>query len=247
LIEDSERLQQSVAEGLRRSGYAVDVAGDGETGLWRAKTHDYDAVILDLMLPGLEGLAVLAALRAAGRDTHVLVLTARDAVEDRVRGLRAGADDYLVKPFAFDELLARVEALTRRRHGRPHPTIAIGDLVIDTAARVVRRGKDLIDLSPREYALLDYLAARGDAVVSRTEIEEHIYDDRTEPMSNVVDAAVYALRRKIDTPGRPSLIVTRRGMGYSLRVPPETTTTEPSPPSTTSSSASSAATSDDDQ
>ena len=208
-----------MAEGLRQSGYAVDVAGDGETGLWQAKTHDYDAIILDLMLPGMDGLSVLSGMRAAGRDAHVLVLTARDGVEDRVRGLRAGADDYLVKPFAFDELLARVEALTRRRHGRPHPTIQIGDLVIDTAARVVRRGGELIDLSPREYALLDYLAARGDAVVSRTEIEAHIYDDRTEPMSNVVDAAVYALRRKIDTPARPSLIITRRGMGYSLRVP----------------------------
>lgn len=219
LVEDSERLQRSVSAGLRRSGYAVDIAGDGDTGLWRAKSNDYDAIILDLMLPGLDGLSVLAGMRAAGRDAHVLVLTARDTVEDRVRGLRAGADDYLVKPFSFDELLARVEALTRRRHGRTHPTIRVGDIVIDTAARVVRRGDDVIDLSPREYALLDYLAARGDAVVSRTEIEAHIYDDRAELMSNVVDAAVYALRRKIDTPGRPSLIVTRRGMGYSLRVP----------------------------
>src|SRR4051812_3688782 len=188
LVEDSERLQRSIAEGLRRSGYSVDVAGDGETGLWRAKSHDYDAVILDLMLPGLDGLSVLAGIRAAGGGTHVLVLTARGAVEDRVRGLPAGGDGYLVQPFAFDELLARVEALPRRRHGRKNPTICIGDLVIDTVARLVRRGENVIELSPREYALLDYLAARGDAVVSRTEIEAHIYDDRTEPMSNVVDA-----------------------------------------------------------
>jgi DNA-binding response OmpR family regulator len=219
LVEDSERLQRSIGTGLRRSGYAVDVAGDGETGLWHARSHDYDVIILDLMLPGLDGLSVLAALRSEGRDSHVLVLTARDTVEERVQGLRAGADDYLVKPFAFDELLARVEALARRRHGRKSPEITVGDLVLDTAARAVRRGSEVIELSRREYALLEYLAARRGAVVSRTEIEAHIYDDRTELMSNVVDAAVYSLRRKIDVAGRPSLIQTRRGMGYSLRDP----------------------------
>jgi DNA-binding response OmpR family regulator len=216
-VEDSERLQRSVGAGLRKSGYAVDVAGDGETGLWHARSHEYDVIILDLMLPALDGLSVLNAIREGGRDTHVLLLTAKDTVEDRVRGLRAGADDYLVKPFAFDELLARVEALTRRSHGRKNPSVSVGDLVIDTAARVVRRGERAIELSPREYALLEYLAARRGAVVSRTEIEAHIYDERAEPMSNVVDAAVYALRRKLDVPGRPSLIHTRRGMGYSLR------------------------------
>jgi DNA-binding response OmpR family regulator len=216
IIEDSERLRQAVGTGLRKSGYAVDEAGDGRTGLWLAESNDYDVIVLDLMLPGMDGLTLLGQLRAGGRETHVLVLTARDTVDDRVKGLRAGADDYLVKPFAFDELLARVEALTRRRHNAKNPRIELGELVIDRAARTVRRGDTPVDLSPREYALLEYLAVRRGAVVSRTEIEEHLYDSRAEPMSNVVDAAVYALRKKIDPPSGPSLVQTRRGMGYVL-------------------------------
>src|SRR3954469_15034587 len=154
LVEDSPRLRESVATGLRKSGYAVDVAADGTNGLWYAESNDYDVIVLDLMLPGIDGLTLLGRLRAGARESHVLVLTARDTVEARVPGLRAGADDYLVKPFAFDELLARVEALTRRRHGRKNPTICIGDLVIDTVARLVRRAENVIELSPREYALL---------------------------------------------------------------------------------------------
>jgi DNA-binding response OmpR family regulator len=221
LIEDSERLQRSVGTGLRNAGYAVDVAGDGAVGLWQARSNDYDVIVLDLMLPGLDGLSLLSTLRADGRDTHVLILTARDQVEDRVRGLRAGADDYLTKPFAFDELLARVQALTRRRHNVKSPRIAAGDLAIDTLARTVTRAGRPIPLSPREYALLEYLALRRGQVVSRTEIEAHIYDDQAEPMSNVVDAAIYALRRKLDLPGAPSLICTRRGMGYLLQAEPQ--------------------------
>jgi DNA-binding response OmpR family regulator len=217
LIEDSERLQRSVGTGLRNAGYAVDVAGDGATGLWQARSNDYDVIVLDLMLPGLDGLSLLSTLRAEGRDTHVLILTARDQVDDRVLGLRTGADDYLVKPFAFDELLARVQALTRRRHNVKSTRIAVGDLEIDTLARTAVRGDKPIPLSPREYALLEYLALRQGQVVSRREIEAHIYDDQAEPMSNVIDAAIYALRRKIDLPGRPPLIHTRRGMGYVLQ------------------------------
>ncbi|HEY2587954.1 MAG TPA: response regulator transcription factor [Tepidisphaeraceae bacterium] len=217
LIEDSERLQRSVGTGLRNAGYAVDIVGDGATGLWEARSNDYDVIVLDLMLPGLDGLSLLTRLRAEGRDTHVLILTARDQVEDRVLGLRTGADDYLVKPFAFDELLARVQALTRRRHNVKSPRIAIGDLAVDTLARTVARGDKSITLSPREYALLEYLALRPGQVVSRREIEAHIYDDQAEPMSNVIDAAIYALRRKIDLPGRAPLIHTRRGMGYVLQ------------------------------
>jgi len=221
LIEDSERLQRSVGEGLRHAGYAVDITGDGREGLYLANSHPYDTIILDLMLPGLSGIELLKSLRTTGNNTHVLVLTSRDAVEDRVLGLRTGADDYLVKPFAFDELLARVQALTRRAAGRKNPILHIGPIDIDTAGRRVLRQGAPIDLTPRDYALLEYLALRQGTVVSRTEIEEHIYDAHVEPMSNVVDAAVYALRKKIDTPGEPSLIETRRGMGYVVKGVPE--------------------------
>jgi len=216
LVEDSERLQRSLGTGLRRAGHAVDVTGTGTDGLWRATGTDYDVLILDVMLPGLDGLSVLRQLRERGRDTHVLLLTARDTVEDRVTGLRAGADDYLVKPFAFDELLARVEALGRRQRGRKDPVLRVADLELDTGARTVRRAGRPIPLLPREYALLAYLAGRAGEVVSRADIEAHIYDDRVEPMSNVVDSAVCALRRKVDPPGGPSLITTRRRLGYVL-------------------------------
>jgi DNA-binding response OmpR family regulator len=201
---------------LRKTGYAVDVAGDGEEGLWYAESNDYDVIVLDLMLPKMDGLTVLQRLRDQGKTTHILILTARDTVEDRVRGLQMGADDYLIKPFAFDELTARVKALSRRAHGVKSPRIAIGELVIDLASHSAARGGEPIPLTRREYALLEFLALRQGEVVSRTEIENHIYDDRAEPMSNVVDAAVYALRRKIDRPGKPSLIETRRGLGYVI-------------------------------
>jgi two-component system, OmpR family, response regulator len=217
LIEDSERLQRSVATGLRKAGYAVDVSGDGNEGLWYARSNAYDVIVLDLMLPGMDGLTLLRRLRQSGRDAHVLILTAKDTVEDRVVGLRAGADDYLIKPFAFDELLARVQALARRHHGVKNPQVTIGGLRIDTAARSAWRGERLIELSAREYAVLEYLLLRQGQVVTRPEIEQHVYDERAELMSNVVDAAVYSLRKKIDVPGEPSLIQTRRGMGYVMQ------------------------------
>jgi len=216
VIEDSERLRRSLAVGLRKSGYAVDLAADGAQGLWSAQSNTYDVIILDLMLPEVDGLTILQTLRRKEIDSQVLILTAKDTVEDRVKGLRLGADDYLVKPCAFDKLLARIEVLTRRRHGIKSPQIVIGDLQLDTAARTVRRGGEMIELPPREYALLEYLALRKGQVVSRTEIEQHIYDEHVEPASNVVDAAVYALRRKIDPVEGPSFIRTRRGMGYTL-------------------------------
>lgn len=223
LAEDSQRLQRALSTGLRREGCAVDLAGDGNSALWHATHHPYDVIILDLMLPGMDGLEVLRRLREAGgengADTNVLVLTARDSVSDRVTGLRAGADDYLVKPFAFEELLARIQALVRRRHNVRNPTITIDDLSIDTAARKVTRGGQEIELAAREYALLEFLALRSGQVVSRSEIESHLYDEQADLMSNVIDAAVYALRKKIDAPGRPSFIQTRRGMGYMLQSP----------------------------
>ncbi len=220
-VEDSKRLQRSVAAGLRKMGYAVDVTGDGNEGLWLAESNEYDVLILDLMLPGLDGLSLLKRLRGQGRQTPVLILTAKDAVEDRVEGLHAGADDYLIKPFAFEELTARIQALARRAYQARNPRIVIGDLVIDTAARTVSRSPDgeVIPLPPREYALLELLALQPGKVISRTDIEQHIYDDRADPMSNVVDSAVCALRRKIDRPGAPSMIQTRRGMGYVLELP----------------------------
>ncbi len=217
LIEDSARLQRSLGLGLRRAGYALDAATDGNEGLTLAQSHAYDVIILDLMLPGLDGMSVLRRLRADGGDAHVLILTARDTLDDRVAGLRAGADDVLIKPFAFEELLARIEALVRRRHGQKNPKIVIGELEIDTAARRVARAGQAITLAPREYALLEYLAARRGEVVTRSEIEEHLYDGRAELASNAVDSAVCALRRRIDADDGPSLIETRRGHGYVLR------------------------------
>jgi DNA-binding response OmpR family regulator len=216
LVEDSQRLQRSIGAGLRRAGYALDVAGDGPTGLQLAEDNPYDVIILDLMLPGLDGLSLLHRLRQGDGDAHVIILTARDTVEDRVRGLRAGADDFLTKPFAFEELLARIQALVRRRHGQRNPRLAIGPLEIDTAARQVAREGSPVPLAPREYALLEYLAARQGQVVTRTEIEEHLYDGRAELSSNAVDSAICALRRRIDVPGSVSLIETRRGHGYVL-------------------------------
>ena len=214
LVEDSPRLLATISHGLRKAGYAVDTAQDGTSGLWQAEGNPYDLLILDVMLPGISGFEILSQLRARNCLTHVLMLTARDAIEDRVKGLRLGADDYLIKPFAFDELLARIEALTRRQHSVKSRSIALADMVIDLSARNVRRQGKLIELAPREYAVLEYLVLRRGTVVSRTELEAHIYDARAELASNVVDAAIYALRRRIDVAGRPSLIQTRRGMGY---------------------------------
>ena len=221
LVEDSPRLQRNIATALRRSGYAVDTAGDGDEGLWLAETHDYDAIVLDIMLPKRDGLDVLRALRASGRPAHVLLLTARDTVADRVTGLQAGADDYLVKPFALEELLARVQALCRRAYGTKQPRLAVADLEIDSAARIARRAGRPVPLTAREYQLLEYLAHRRGEVVSRTEIEAHIYDGQVDPMSNVVDSAICSLRKKLAVPAAAApLIHTRRGLGYVLDAPP---------------------------
>jgi len=193
----------------------VDVASDGKDGLWLAEQNPYDVVILDLMLPKLSGLEVLRRLRAAGSTTAILLLTARDAVDDRVTGLDLGADDYLVKPFAFAELLARVRALVRRSYDRASPSIAVADLRIDPARRTVTRGGRELAMSAREYALLEYLAIRAGQVVTRTEIWDHVYDFNADVQSNVVDVYIGYLRRKL---GPPPLIHTRRGQGYVLGI-----------------------------
>lgn len=215
-VEDSARLRLSVGTGLKRAGYAVDVSSEGPEGLWYAESNDYDVVILDWMLPGLDGMSILKKLRDQGKNVPVLMLTAKDTIGDRVRGLQSGADDYLVKPFAFDELLARVQSLARRGYDARTAQVTVGDLVIDPAAKSATRKGRRIGLTPREYRLLEYLAHRPGEVVSRSEIEEHIYDERVEPMSNVVDSTVCSLRKKIDTRGAVPLIHTRRGMGYVL-------------------------------
>jgi DNA-binding response OmpR family regulator len=220
LIEDSARLQSSVGRGLRKAGYAVDVSGDGEDGLWLAESTEYDVIILDLMLPKLDGLALLRRLREKQNGTHVLILTARDTVENRVNGLQAGADDYLIKPFAFEELLARVQALCRRSYHRKNPKIDIGDLEIDTAARVATHKGKTIELTPREFTLLEYLAVRCGEVVSRSEIEAHIYPDAADLMSNTVDSAICILRKKLGLSGVSTRIQTRRGMGYVIEGKP---------------------------
>lgn len=221
LVEDSSRLQMSIGRALRKAGYAVDVTGDGEDGLWKAESNEYDAIVLDIMLPKLDGLLLLRQLRQKGRGTHVLLLTARDAVEDRVHGLRLGADDYLVKPFALDELLARVEALCRRAYGNKQPRLVIADLEIDTVAKEVFRAGRPVRLKPREYLLLEYLARRSGQVVTHGDIEAHIYDDGVDPMSNVVESAICQLRKKISAFNPVPLIHTRHGLGYILRAESE--------------------------
>jgi DNA-binding response OmpR family regulator len=217
LVEDSERLRRSVSTALKKSGYVADSTGDGQEGLWLAESNDYDVVVLDIMLPGLDGLSMLQRLRKQGKTTHVLLLTAKDTVEDRVRGLQLGADDYLIKPFALEELLARVEALCRRNYGNKQSRLMVADLEIDTAAKEVFRAGQEVRLKPREYLLLEYLARRTGQVVTRNEIEAHIYDGEVDPMSNVVESAICSLRKKISAANPAPLIVTRHGLGYTLK------------------------------
>ena len=220
LVEDYAPLRRSLEQGLREANFAVDASGDGEEGLWYATSNPYDAIVLDLMLPKLDGLTVLKRLRDAGNQTAVLILTARDGVDDRVRGLNLGADDYLAKPFAFDELLARVRALTRRSYARKEPVIRVGHLALDTSARSVQVAGEVVSLTAREYALLELLARRAGELVTRSDIIEHCYDFAADSLSNVVDVYIGYLRRKLERPGQPRLIHTRRGQGYLLTVEP---------------------------
>lgn len=250
IVEDSAVLRDSLAQGLREAGYAVDAVADGKRGLIHAQTTDYDVIVLDWMLTEMDGVTMLSRYRAWASEKKiadgggvvgvggaaVLMLTARDTLDDKVRGLSTGADDYLVKPFAFKELLARVQAMTRRRHGQRSPIVRIGPLTIDTAAKTAHmtRGSGMcdagtrdgasipVDLSPREYALLAYLAAHAGKPVSRAQLEEHLYDDRSQVFSNAIDSAVAALRGKLSAaagggPGCAELIHTRRKVGYVLK------------------------------
>jgi two-component system OmpR family response regulator len=218
LVEDARPLARSIAEGLWEEGLAVDVAHDGEEGLHLASEIAYDAVVLDRMLPVLDGLTVLRRLRAAGSRTPVLLLTALGEVHDRVEGLDGGADDYLVKPFAFDELIARVRALVRRRHGEARNEIALGRLALDLAARAASVDGVPLDLSAREFSLLELLALSPGTTFSRTRIAERLYDEESDRDSNVIDVFVARVRRKLDAAGLrgAEVIRTVRGAGYRL-------------------------------
>ena len=214
VVEDFKSLQESIAQVLREQGYAVDTAGDGRLALWHLQGGGIDVVILDLMLPGMSGWEVLKAMARMKSRPAVLVLTARDTVEDRVKGLDAGADDYLTKPFALEELLARVRVLTRRRYNVAGPRLQVGPLTIDANARRVFRGSAEIELSAREYAILEYLALRRGHIVSREDIRQHVYCDGAALESNVIDVYVGMLRKKIGD--NTDLLQTRRGQGYIL-------------------------------
>ena len=221
VVEDEPGIAQFIRQGLREAGYAVDVAYDGEEGLDYAYVAAYDVLVLDILLPKLDGLDVLRALRARGVKTPVLLLTAKDTVEDRVRGLDVGADDYLVKPFAFPELVARLRALLRRPPLQIDPVLHLGDLAMDTARREVRRGGRLIELSPREFTLLEYLMRHPGHVLTRTQLAEHVWNFDFFNDSNVVDVYIGYLRRKIDRGYDRPLLQTVRGVGYRLSDAPD--------------------------
>ena len=216
LVEDEPSAAMMLAKGLREEAYAVDVAGDGEKALDQAYVNDYDLIILDVMLPRKDGFAVCRELRAAGYAMPVLMLTARDAVEDKVEGLDSGADDYLSKPFEFEELLARVRALLRRKPALYRDVLVVADLSVDTLARRVSRGGRELDLTAKEFALLEYLVRRAGEVVGRADISEHVWDQSYDPFSKVIEVFIQRLRRKIDEGHAVKLIRTRRGEGYVL-------------------------------
>ena len=216
LVEDDPRIARWVAKGLREKAYAVDVAATGDDAVYQASINTYDLVILDVMLPGRDGFQVCRELRASGQRMPILMLTARDAVEDRVTGLDQGADDYLTKPFEFRELLARLRALLRRSDELRPARIAVADLVLDTAAQTVTRAGRQIPVTTKEYALLEFLARNAGRVIGRAEIAEHVWDDAFDPFSNLIEVYINRLRRKIDAGSAAPLLHTRRGAGYIL-------------------------------
>jgi heavy metal response regulator len=220
VVEDEEKVASFIRKGLQEEHYAVDVALDGEEGLTMAQINPYDLVILDLMLPKLDGFRVLQRMRNDGVDAPVLVLTARDGVGDKVRGLDLGADDYLTKPFAFAELLARVRAILRRGRPQRAPVLKVADLTLDPASRRVMRAGKTIELTAKEFALLEYLMRHPGQVLTRTMISEHVWDQSFDSYTNVIDVYVNYLRKKIDQGFEPKLIQTIRGVGYVLREEP---------------------------
>ena len=218
VVEDDKKIASFIVNGLKQSGYAVDHAPDGEDALIRGQTVSYDAAVVDLMLPKLDGLSLIQQLRSKSVRTPVLILSAKASVDDRVKGLQAGGDDYLTKPFAFSELLARVQALIRRASQTPEPTrLTVGDLTMELLTREVHRGTEKLELQPREFALLEYLMRHPNRAVTKTMILEHIFDYSFDPQTNVVDVLVHRLRSKVDK--EKNMLHTIRGVGYVLRVP----------------------------
>ena len=218
LVEDNERVADFVAKGLKESGHVLDRAGNGRDGLFLASSETYDAIVLDRMLPGgIDGLGIIEALRKTGNKTPILILSALAEVDDRIKGLRAGGDDYLTKPFAFGELLARLDALVRRsQRAEVETTLGVGDLKMDLLGRQVTRAGKPIDLQPREFKLLEYLMRHADQAVTRTMLLENVWDYHFDPQTNVIDAHISKLRRKIDAPFDKPLLHTLRGVGYKL-------------------------------
>jgi len=217
IIEDEKKMAAILKQGLEEHAFVVDLAYDGEEGLYVAETYPYDAVLLDIMLPVMDGLTVLGKLRSKRSDLPVLLITARGEIEDRIRGLNIGADDYITKPFDFSELLARLKSVIRRSKGKPSPLITIDDLVIDTNSRTVQRAGREISLSATEYNLLEHLALNKGRVISRTELTEHIYDTEFDRDSNVIDVYINHLRKKLDKGFERQIIHTMRGAGYVLK------------------------------
>jgi DNA-binding response OmpR family regulator len=216
LVEDDSRIAHFVAKGLREQTYAVDVVGSGEGALYQAAVNTYDVIILDVMIPAPDGFAVCKELRDSGQRMPILMLTARDAVEDRIEGLDRGADDYLTKPFEFRELLARLRALLRRPTSLQPAQLVVADLVVDTAGQTVSRGGKTIPMTAKEYALVEFLVRNANRVVGRAEIAEHVWDEEFDPFSNLIEVYVNRVRRKIDSGGAKPLLHTRRGAGYVL-------------------------------
>ena len=219
VVDDDRRLCAIIKRGLLEEAYAVDLGYDGEEGEYLAEVNPYDLIILDIMLPNKDGIEVCQELRAKKVNTPILMLTAKDTVEDRVRGLDTGADDYLVKPFAFNELLARVRALLRREGMSKSPELKVGDLTLNTLTHQVWRGQRPVELTTKEYVILEHFMYHPNVVVTRTMIEEHAWDYNFDSLSNLVDVYIRRLRRKIDTEGEDSLIQTVRGAGYRLKAP----------------------------
>jgi DNA-binding response OmpR family regulator len=216
LVEDDLRIARFVARGLQERSYAVDVASNGDDAVYRVEINDYDVIVLDVMIPGKDGLATCRAIRALGKRMPILMLTARDAVEDRINGLDSGADDYLTKPFEFGELLARLRALLRRSQDLRPAQICVGDLELDTGAQTAMRGNRAISLTSKEYALLEFLARNANRVIGRAEIAEHVWDESFDPFSNLIEVYVNRLRRKLGEEDGNLLLQTRRGSGYIL-------------------------------
>ena len=232
LVEDDPRIARFVTKGLEEQSYAVDVVANGNDAVYQVEINDYDLVVLDVMIPGRDGFSTCRSIRGLGKRMPILMLTARDAVEDRITGLDSGADDYLTKPFEFGELLARLRALLRRPNELRPAKIVVGDLVLDTASQTAKRGNRSIFLTTKEYALLEFLARNAGRVVGRSEIAEHVWDESFDPFSNLIEVYVNRLRRKLGEDAGKPLLQTRRGSGYILCGPPDTKELSQSKPPT---------------